>query len=1295
MREYDFTGLSPRSFEKLVQALAAKVLGPGLVVFGDGADGGREATFEGKVTFPSVAKGWNGYTVVQAKFHQRPDRTKADGDWAIAELKKELNDFADPKKKRRTPHYYIFVTNVVLTPGAKKGSKDRIAKVFADYKARVPIQGFRVWDYDQLRTFLDGQEDVRRSYLPFITAGDVLAEAMRSLMEVQPDFEDVMASYLANELKSTQFANLERAGEQKILLARVFVDLPSSPEPSIEPPAEADKAAPKPGFVRRFVSVASERLDPEFQHDAKVGIVKLARTEAGRYVLVGGPGQGKTTIGQFVCQLFRTAILLGRPEHLVAPEVRDAISKIKQLCDDERIELPSARRFPVQITLSEFAAALSKRARAVAEGEQGAVPMTLLSFITDKIRQRTGRELSVENLRRWLGSYAWLLVLDGLDEVPSSSNRSEVLAAVEQFWIDMSQANSDVLVLATTRPQDYRGDFSSRYYTHEWLTPLSPTRALAYAQRLVDEKYAPNQDRCERVMQRLERAATEENTGRLMRTPLQVTIMTTLLDQIGSPPQDRWRLFGEYYQAIYRREMERDTQTELLSRHRSDINIIHYRVGLELQVLSERAGRTDARLTRQQFEGIVRYRLKNEQEHEGLSLENLQKEIVDLAANRLVFLVGLDADSVGFEIRSLQEFMAAEALMSGVTTAVQERLRVISRVASWRNVFIFAAGRCFAQDEHLIDSIHTICSELNSGLAGERGRAIRAGSLLAIDLLEDGSVNVKPRDRKSLTIRALDIVALPPSEAHGRLANLYHRDFDSIYRDALRKVLTRARFDDQVGGWALSIALIARDRAWAAFLDQYWPADISLQSTITGFGAASSEWLDQKMLALLPRLPIWHASKLGRWTNSPKWVTVERALHVTSGTSVHLAIDGRRSPFSLEITTASGFSSQASSFSQMPTGHASREPYRLTASYGETLNEEAVREILLRVADAFEPREPSIYKLPWQIAAPLACARDAEHLREMANKIGAGLLGKSETWMAAEKRWGTRLVELSELLIPGEPWPESIETQGFPSQVATKWISACEPEAILHMYSLLCDRAYENLRSWLADWIIFASSYATPPVLWPAATLLELVAQDSVYEVLSCLDPDSDDAAMLGLADFVGDHAEGRYSINGGAANRLITLAKDQPERASLIRFLAMEGAFDVDKSALLVEAQSLPALNPSHFAPRYRTAAVAVSLARGVASEQEAIRFAAALEEGEEVLEMVKRCTTFVERRGQFTAVEDRFFLEVENGVGRRQWPTRQAAIEMVSKSARRQKSDLDRRELWEVLALPPLIGQ
>ena len=231
--DYDLSRLSPRAFEQLVQALATAVMGPGIIVFGDGPDGGREATFEGRIPFPDRDNPWDGYGVVQAKFRQRPLGGGKDADWVLAELKGELEKFADPKRDLRKPDYYLFATNVILTPVAEKGSKDKVTALLGRRGNKLGLEDFRIWDYDQIGTLLDNNEDIRTAYTAWITSGDVLAAVLRRMRSPRPDFREVMRNFMQKELRADQYVNLGQAGHReadRTPLAQVFVDLPAGGE---------------------------------------------------------------------------------------------------------------------------------------------------------------------------------------------------------------------------------------------------------------------------------------------------------------------------------------------------------------------------------------------------------------------------------------------------------------------------------------------------------------------------------------------------------------------------------------------------------------------------------------------------------------------------------------------------------------------------------------------------------------------------------------------------------------------------------------------------------------------------------------------------------------------------------------------------------------------------------------------------------------------------------------------------------------------------------------------------------
>jgi hypothetical protein len=185
----DLAGLGPTGFERMCQALAVCVLGPGIEVFGTGPDGGREASFSGLVQYPSLADSWNGYGILQAKYKGWLLGTGADTAWLRRQVKTELDALADPAGGRtrdgRHPEYLIFATNVPLSGVAGTGGKDRIDKLIVDYAAVLGLKGWRVWDGAQIETFLDAYPQVRRAFAALITPSDVLA-AMRDRRRRRP-----------------------------------------------------------------------------------------------------------------------------------------------------------------------------------------------------------------------------------------------------------------------------------------------------------------------------------------------------------------------------------------------------------------------------------------------------------------------------------------------------------------------------------------------------------------------------------------------------------------------------------------------------------------------------------------------------------------------------------------------------------------------------------------------------------------------------------------------------------------------------------------------------------------------------------------------------------------------------------------------------------------------------------------------------------------------------------------------------------------------------------------------------
>ena len=1060
MVDYDLSRLSSRSFEHLIQALAAKVLGPRIMIFGDGPDGGREATFDWRIPFPSIDDGWEGYGVIQAKFLQKLGSTSQNGKWALSQLRSELQKYLDPDTKLRPPEYFIFATNVVLTPVNESGSKDEVIAEIEAFKAQVALKDYDVWDYDKIRVFLDNNEDVRRAYAAWITPGDVLAAMIERLSGRAPDLEETLFSFLQKELVSDQFVNLELAGHdprERIPLAPVFVDLPTLDRPHEDQAPELEDDGiyvlredssedEGRGFIKEILEVSSERLDP---HSLATNSIAQG-TDTGdrpqpreRFVLIGGPGQGKSTVSQFICQIFRTSIISGRPDTTLSPEARDALSLIRASCEQEEIQFLPVPRFPFRIVLNEYASALSTNSSQDVN--------SIFSYLAKQIQTRTNRETSATEVRQWMAHYPSIIIFDGLDEVPSSSNRDEVLKSVQEFWIDAASSNADVLAIATSRPQGYNEDFSRRYYQHKWLVPLSRELGMHFAKRLADARYGTDSDRKERVLIRLDRAFENASTFRLMRSPLQVTIMTALVDQMGQPPQAQWTLFKSYYDVIYRREVERDIPASIILRdYQPDITAIHNRVGLLLQIDSERSGRTDSKLSAQRFRLLVEGRLE-EEGHQGDELLNLAERIFTAALERLVFLVGLESDQVGFEIRSLQEFMAAESLMEGSDQEVGRRLHEIAPIPSWRNVFLFASGKCFADRQHLRDQILSICVLLNETNGDEIAGMCLVGSELAIELLDDGSIRNQPKYIQGfarIAIRALDA---PNSQLHAQLSHSYFPELEDLFFEEIARRLSDDRAIVRFGGLECLIHLAGARVSWAEEMaETHWPNDPETEYRLLsrGNGARHNQWAFNKILDLIPRMSIARLPELSHsYTVEPQEIPPEQKdlgnilQNYRRDNPAQISFLQTRFmlfPFAQDVVDSILRLPQSKALEEC---HVTWKICESAARFMEDPSHEglssALREIapLLNESTKFDTFPWNIF-LPWPILACLEMCTENGQLLELADRAASGALGTTSDWAAAESRWIEKGISIDDILSMTDdrlPFDRGTATLGFPT----------------------------------------------------------------------------------------------------------------------------------------------------------------------------------------------------------------------------------------------------------------------
>jgi hypothetical protein len=917
-----------------------------------------------------------------------------------------------------------------------------------------------------------------------------------------------LREWLAEQLVADEFAKLGQGGhaETRVPLRRVFVDLPITEHPS----AGAVDSSTRVLFLERLSTAKPRPLsvlcDPaelsgadaleDSGPDAASGQEELfeavsrvrRRTVRGSdragTLLIGGPGQGKSTLGQLACQLHRAALLWARAAEQ-STSVRDVLSPFLNADSPPRggkakslsLSLPAEPLFPLRVVLPEAAAWLAKQPKSQ---EVDAPAPALLPFLASQPSARKAK-LTAETLMAVLTVMPFLLLLDGFDEVGAAEDRDRIVTVTREMLTELGRRGARAVIIATTRPQGYAGELSRLgvSLSTRYLAQLSPEDALTYAKKLVEAKIQ-GVDEQEKTLDRLRAAAQETATSRLLRTPLQVTIMAALVQQ-GRAPSERWKLFFSYFDFTYRREIDRDTYASgLLAARRSHIEAIHQRVALLLQVEAENAGGAAARMARDRLQTIVDAVLK-EDEIGDEERADLVQRIVDAAEKRLVFLVEPEPGSFGFEIRSLQEFMAAWALAEGRDASVEARILQAAKAPLFRNVVLFLASKFFSERSTLRDTLaDRVCGTLDDDSSDALARLTKAGALLALDVLEEGSALTQPKRARALMERAVGLLDLPLAKEHTRLARVATDDTAPVLRTALETLLTRGTVEegvDTLAAWVCIIEATNLERAWAKQVGEAaWP---SLKDPARIVDACRSvrvhlgRWILSKIEAAPEAFPPESVLTFG--------VYVERWTEPVVGSWIDMLVRPARAPMreypvfeggNVRVATLLAPSIKSSGFSTLATMPSPPPRWRALVAAAKFHRSPSAALLTETLHIAVGTLSCGMWRwlagwTPWPLSACLNAAETSADLQRFADMLSRGELGDINDWCEAELGWRAGVSMRAVLDEATEVLPWTLESLKFGPPIATWRTVRTDTGTLKDASSLLrhAARAFQKSRS--------------------------------------------------------------------------------------------------------------------------------------------------------------------------------------------------------------------------------------
>ncbi|MFE3742068.1 NACHT domain-containing protein [Streptomyces sp. NPDC059134] len=790
---YDYESMGAEAFQQLCQALLAASY-PEVQCFPVGMpDGGRDAS----VPQERVADA----AIYQVKFRRpTPNKLTTPDDvveWVTKALSGELAKIR--KLAERGADRYVLMTNAQCSSHLDSGTRDRVQE-WLDAEMPIPAQ---VWWRDDLDRRLDGNTDIKRTYgllrdvsglaeLLGLRDPDMTEHAFIKLAKRDPQVS-VLMKYMAHQYKRDRVVKFKQA-ELEPQLLDVFIDVPLGLGPDEKPVYSSNHLAVALGgdrltspALQMWSGLVSDDVSHAFMTSNRTSgrptasvLLSRAMVRDGapareRVVIEGAPGQGKSTVGQYVCQVHRARLL-------DSPEVARFASH----------HLNSPIRLPFHVDFRDLAAWLRRQDPfdISNSGQPVGWGHSLESFLTAQIKRASGgMDFSVSDLDAVLRATPALLVLDGLDEVPDLNDRRAVVTCVNEALNRIEPFSPSFRTVATSRPSSFAKTpgFSKREYTYFTLGDLPLQLVLEYTDGWLTSR-SVNHQAAHEIRQVLGQKLGQPHIVDLARNPMQLAILLWLVRKKGpSLPDKRTALYREYMETFLDREAEK---SEIIRDERELILDLHGYVAWVLHCQAE-TGDSNGSISIHGLKSLLK---------KYLVLRGYKKKKLDLVdqlftgmTDRVMVLTSRVLNTFEFEVQPLREYFAARYLYTTARTSSpgaeksgnrSDRFEALLRNPYWWNVTRFYAGFSDVGElANLVDLLEELVT------ASGDFSLISYSREVALTLLRDQVFSQKPRS----VAKVVDLISTEESVAllSGRGSSMVSLPADAGGEDIVERLMAR------------------------------------------------------------------------------------------------------------------------------------------------------------------------------------------------------------------------------------------------------------------------------------------------------------------------------------------------------------------------------------------------------------------------------------------------------------------------------------------------------------------------